>query len=735
MKNKFIKFSIIIFFIICIFISYLSFFGIKTDKFNNLITEKIEKNENLKIKLNDVFFKFDLANFEFNLSTSNTNIKYFNDEIKLSSAKATVSLNNFISRNFLIKKIVIESKQNEIKKITNIIKSHHQNLHTVLLNKIVNNGKVKFIAKINFNEDGKINDDFLISGEIIDLDINSFSKNSLIANLLFKIEKNKFIFQKFNIKYGDNKIKSDQINVLNVENDTYNISGDFVGENINIEPDVLNKLYPNIFKFLIKQKFVINSKGNFSFDINNKFKFSNISINNNINLNKLDYEVNNTQIKELFNIDKKINLINHNIQISFKGDPNKKLEKNYLNINGEGNIFFDNKEDYITYSYNNQKQINNIKLKLDLKKNEVIINILNFIKPKNEKSELNINFSFKDLNNIIFKDIAFIHKENKFNIKDLELINKKIKGLRILNFKYVNLSKNVIDINLIKKNKDYKIYGKSFDGSKILDKILEGNDSKNLIYNLNSKIYIDIEKFFIDPKNYVKIKNGQIKYNKNEIENLSISSIFPNNKELFINIFLRNDEKVTIITSDYPRPIIKRYKFIKGFEEGFLNFKSIKKKEISKSILVIDNFKVKEMPVLARLLTLASLQGIADIMTGEGIRFTDFEMKFSKEKNVMNIEEIYAIGPAISVLMNGYIVDNELVSLRGTLVPATTINRSISSIPILGDILVGKKVGEGVFGVSFKIKGPPKELKTTVNPIKTLTPRFITRTLEKIKGN
>ena len=141
------------------------------------------------------------------------------------------------------------------------------------------------------------------------------------------------------------------------------------------------------------------------------------------------------------------------------------------------------------------------------------------------------------------------------------------------------------------------------------------------------------------------------------------------------------------------------------------------------------------MPVLARLLTLASLQGIADIMTGEGIRFTDFEMKFSKEKNVMNIEEIYAIGPAISVLMNGYIVDNELVSLRGTLVPATTINRSISSIPILGDILVGKKVGEGVFGVSFKIKGPPKELKTTVNPIKTLTPRFITRTLEKIKGN
>ena len=67
------------------------------------------------------------------------------------------------------------------------------------------------------------------------------------------------------------------------------------------------------------------------------------------------------------------------------------------------------------------------------------------------------------------------------------------------------------------------------------------------------------------------------------------------------------------------------------------------------------------------------------------------------------------------------------------MVPATKLNAIIASIPLVGDILVGKKTGEGVFGVSFKIKGPPKDLKTTVNPIKTLTPRFITRTLEKIK--
>jgi hypothetical protein len=110
-------------------------------------------------------------------------------------------------------------------------------------------------------------------------------------------------------------------------------------------------------------------------------------------------------------------------------------------------------------------------------------------------------------------------------------------------------------------------------------------------------------------------------------------------------------------------------------------------------------------------------------------------MNFRNKKNLMTIDEIYAIGPAISILMDGYVEKNKLISLRGTLVPATTINKFIGSLPVLGKILVGSKTGEGVFGVSFKIKGPPKDLETTVNPIKTLTPRFITRTLEKIKKN
>ena len=66
------------------------------------------------------------------------------------------------------------------------------------------------------------------------------------------------------------------------------------------------------------------------------------------------------------------------------------------------------------------------------------------------------------------------------------------------------------------------------------------------------------------------------------------------------------------------------------------------------------------------------------------------------------------------------------------MVPAKTLNKFLSKVPIVGDILIPKEIGEGLFGISFKMKGAPGEIKTTVNPIKTLTPRFIQKALKNL---
>ena len=195
-----------------------------------------------------------------------------------------------------------------------------------------------------------------------------------------------------------------------------------------------------------------------------------------------------------------------------------------------------------------------------------------------------------------------------------------------------------------------------------------------------------------------------------QIIKANLNGNFSNNKKFKFTINSVGNEKITTLYVDKAEPLVKRYKFIKGFDEGYLDFNSSKKFDEFISQLKIYDFKLKELPALTKILTLASLQGIADILSGEGIRFEEFEMNFRNKGSLMTIDEIYAIGPAISILMEGYIEKNKLVSLRGTLVPATTINKAIGTIPVLGKILVGSKTGEGVFGVSFKIKGSPEKI-------------------------
>ena len=366
------------------------------------------------------------------------------------------------------------------------------------------------------------------------------------------------------------------------------------------------------------------------------------------------------------------------------------------------------------------------------------INDISYKKLKKNNATLRIKGT-ENNKAVLFKNINYINNKNEIEISNLLINNYKIENIEKIRFDYLTNNDFKNQLTLIKKNENYELIGKSFDSIQLIENIANSQQDKNffkIFKNLDTKVKIKINEIKLDKENIVNNLKGNLQIRNSKIFSLNLNSNFTSNEKLFISIKTQKDNAVvTTFYSDRAKPFVKKYKFIKGFEGGNLDFSSQKINNVSKSKLIIDNFKVQEVPVLAKILTLASLQGIADLLTGEGVRFTDFEMIYTKKDSLTTIQEIYAIGPAISIMMEGYVEGKDLVSLRGTLVPATTINRSIASIPLLGDLLVGKKVGEGVFGVSFKVKGPPKDLKTSVNPIKTLTPRFITRTIEKIKKN
>ena len=510
--------------------------------------------------------------------------------------------------------------------------------------------------------------------------------------------------------------------LISKKNQNYIVEG-----TIDSKENIIPKSITNIF---IKNENIKNihlsSKNNFNFNLSKKFKIRDLKFNSKINLKKAEYE-DERNIKKYFpNYDNKITLLDQTININF--------EKKIL-IEGFGDLQVGEKLDDVKYNLEINKKDIKFDINLDISEIPFKIDLINFAKNDNEVANLKIIGGKKNnnlfLNKIILKKNNDIIKLNNIYFSK----NFQITDFQKINLKYLDIDNKKNDISIVKNKKNsYIIEGNSFNLNKIIDQILFDNTNETMIFDNKERIFdLKFKKNFLDSDHHILNLEGNIKLNGNDVYDLSLKSSFPNKDTVSITVKTKGGQKVTTFYSDQAKPFVKKYKFVKGFEGGKIDFYSVKENKVSKSQLKIFEFSLKELPALTKILTLASLQGIADILSGEGVGFDELEMNFTNKKNLMEIDEIYAIGPAISILMEGYVEKNKIISLRGTLVPATTINKFVGSIPILGDILVGKKTGEGVFGVSFKLKGPPKNIKTTVNPIKTLTPRFITRTLEKIK--
>jgi len=704
---------------------YLSIFGVKTERFNEEIIKKVSKvNKKISLSLNEVNYLLNPLNFSINISAKTPKILFEDKSLDLSDVTSNISLKSFINNQFSIDDLKISTKEIQIKDLISLTRAVERSPQLFVLDNITKEGLISADIDLTFDLNGEIKNNYQINGAIKKAKFNIFNQVKIDnLNFSFNISNNQFTLRKIETNLNSVKLKSPLIKIEK-KKDIFFINGKVVNDQQNFDISKLEPILGDLLNDIEIEKIDFNSINTFSFNVSKKLKLNDLKLETNLNLKNFQIVKNPFNLKTFLpNYTEQVKLEDHKIKI--------KLTKDILDIKGDGDIYIGDE-----LIINNDGKIT-FDTKLNIKNNPLIINFLDYKKKKGDNSDIILKGIYKKNKELIFQTISIIEKNNKILIKDLLLSkNFKIKDLDYVKLDYRNKNDLLNKIELKKNKSNFSIKGKSFDATQFINNSMDDDESSTIFENFNSRFDIKIDTTYINKNDYTKNLFGDFTFKENKLDKLNLESIFSNNKKMNLLIETnKQNETITKLFSNYPKPLIKRYNFIKGFEEGYLDFYSIKKDGVSNSVLIIDNFKVKEVPVFAKLLSLASLQGIADLLTGEGIRFTDFEMRYSSQKGLTKIEEMYAIGPAISILMDGYIESKKLVSLRGTLVPATTINRSIASIPLLGKILIGEKTGEGVFGISFKIKGPPKNLSTTVNPIKTLTPRFITRTLEKIKKN
>ena len=727
MKKVFFTTFAIVLSIIILFLIILSTKGYETNKFNTLISEKVlENNSDFSLELNKIKFKFDIKDIGLFLETKNPNFRYKNLIIPINDIKVYLDFFSLIKSKPKIKKIKILSKSieiNELKEI--IIKTKPSNFNSFINNKI-KSGKIKSNVELYFNEKLEI-DNFIAKGQAEGVNA-IIDENLTFKNTSFKFfaDKTDALIKEINseidgvlIKDGDFKIE---------RNNNLEINSNFLSElnldNRNIET----------YSKLLFNKNNFNSENNLKGTLNNSFKISFDKTFKVIDFNvKSTGNLNNARIK----LNKPFKLVFLNDPIESLSFANSDIDlkynlrgKNAFKLSGLYKINNENEQSFNLDS-NFKKKNTNLNINLNLSQ-QIIFDLINYKSDPKKISEISAKISFGN-NFFNLDELSFFEDKNNISINNLKFKEKKFISLKRLKIKTYdkNMLQNDFTINF---NKNISIIGNKYDATN-LSKIINTNNDNDYFNIINKTIEIDFKEI-ITPLSK-KLSNfkliGLIK--KGEFIKISSKGDFGNNK--FLDISLKSDKvnnkKYFEVYSDLPQPLLSDYSFFKGVSGGKLLFSSIIDKNTSNSKLIIEDFKIIDAPAVIKLLSLADFRGLADLADGEGLSFQKLEIQMNNNQEKLSINELYAVGPSVSVLMEGYKDKNGLTSLRGTLVPAKNLNKFLSKIPVIGKIIIPNEIGEGLFGVSFKMKGPPGKIKTTINPIKTLTPRFITKALENMK--
>ena len=122
-------------------IFYLSFVGIETNKFNQLIKNKItEINDKVSIELHDVKIVLDIKNFAIDIKTYGPDLFFKNKKIKLEKVSTNFAISSFISKDYAIKKLTISTKKNDLRDIISFARAYKNSPELFILNKILKDG-------------------------------------------------------------------------------------------------------------------------------------------------------------------------------------------------------------------------------------------------------------------------------------------------------------------------------------------------------------------------------------------------------------------------------------------------------------------------------------------------------------------------------------------------------------------------------------------------------------------
>lgn len=164
---------------------------------------------------------------------------------------------------------------------------------------------------------------------------------------------------------------------------------------------------------------------------------------------------------------------------------------------------------------------------------------------------------------------------------------------------------------------------------------------------------------------------------------------------------------------------------------------NVKKRQLASKTgeLVITRFSIASDPVVREVLSnIASGKKNKTVAGQDIIPFNRLVAPFSIGHEQFVLHESYVSGELLGATMRGSIdFQKERVRLGGTYIPLYGLNAAVGAVPVLGDILVGRR-GEGMLGITFGIYGNINKPEVLVNPMSLVAPGVFRQIFEFEQG-
>ena len=384
----------------------------------------------------------------------------------------------------------------------------------------------------------------------------------------------------------------------------------------------------------------------------------------------------------------------------------------------------------------------NLEVDGDLKNTDIDYAFLGFAKPKGVNCNAKANMIIND--GLIEKVNSFSINKAQFEAKgNISMDNKgRISVIDVTNVKSLKtFAKAKVDFLYEPKLKlKVTVTGDSYDLTDFFEK--KKDDTKNdkkmkkkslkdpLEDMMDTDIVIGVNKLWTNDKVPVTNFAGKA-YIRNKIGLYKMNMVgnYGNSKDVKMKLDFepRGEDFILLVDSNNAGSTLKVLRLYDNMKGGNLKIEAKRDKYRNlKGYAKMRDFSLENPPIFAKVLRLASLSGIVDMLRGEGLTFTHLNMLFSYtfSNKVLEITEAKMFGSVLGVTIKGtYDLFSEIIEARGMVIPAYGLNTFIGNIPLVGKILAGKD--GSVFATNYEVSGTIEKPEININPLSTLAPNSV----------